>query len=76
MLGRRLPAIVITADRSPELEENVRRTLYLAETGWRELAEPATVVLFALFVLTCLWPVWQWLRQRRAGSEHAGSRED
>ena len=39
------------------LEENVRRTLFLAESGWLELARPVTLVLMALLLIVWLSPL-------------------
>ena len=47
------------------LEENVRRTLLLAETGWLPLLQPVTLILAAALAAVCLWPLWQRLRPAR-----------
>ncbi len=45
------------------LEENARRTLFIAEGGWSVLLErPAFVILGILILLVWLFPVWQRLR--------------
>ncbi len=50
------------------LEENVRRTLLLAETGWAGLLRPATVILAGLLLAVCLWPLRErWSRGKRGG---------
>ena len=47
------------------LEENLRRTLYLADGSWASLAErPLTVVLAIACVLVWIAPLWQRLRHR------------
>ena len=48
------------------VEENVRRTLVLAEAGWIELLDPATGILLFLLCGVCLWPLWQVFRRQTA----------
>lgn len=50
------------------LEENLRRTLYLAQTGWQSLIGPVTVVLAVLLIGICLWP----LKGALSGLRNAG----
>jgi putative tricarboxylic transport membrane protein len=58
------------------LEENLRRTLYLAETGWESLAGPVTIVLAVLLIGICLWPLRGALSgRRRARSADAADGE-
>jgi len=45
------------------LEENVRRTLFLAEGGWTTLAQPVTIALAVALLVLWLVPVWQRLRR-------------
>jgi putative tricarboxylic transport membrane protein len=48
-------------------EENVRRTLFLAEGNWEALLNrPAFLVLGAVLILLWLLPAWQRLRRRPA----------
>ena len=47
------------------LEENLRRTLYLADGSWASLAErPLTVVLAVACVVVWIAPLWRRLRHR------------
>lgn len=58
------------------LEENLRRTLYLADGSWASLAErPLTVVLAVACVLVWIAPLWRRLRPRpdAAGGPPSGA---
>jgi putative tricarboxylic transport membrane protein len=53
-------------------EENVRRTLFIAENGWAQFFErPAFLILGVLLLTILLVPVWQSLRDR--GRKRAGT---
>jgi putative tricarboxylic transport membrane protein len=45
------------------LEENVRRTLFIADGGWTQLMQPVTIVLSAAVIGIWLLPLWRKLRQ-------------
>ena len=56
------------------LEENLRRTLLLAERSWQDLLmRPGVMILAALLLLVCMVPAWQWWRRSaRAGETSDG----
>ena len=56
------------------LEENLRRTLLLAEGGWQDLLmRPGCMILAVLLLVVCMVPAWQrWRRSARGGETGDG----